>query len=53
MGFLFDRYSKVKEKTKGIREAVGGTIGDLGKITYDVSKDNPYAKKMRKDIRKG
>jgi hypothetical protein len=47
MGFLFDKYSKLKEKTKGMREAVD----DVGKIAYDVSKDNKFAKAQRKAMR--
>jgi hypothetical protein len=49
MGFLFDGYKKLKEKTKGAREFAG----DVSNIAYDVSKKNPYAKQMRKQIRKG
>jgi hypothetical protein len=52
MGFLFDGYKKIsekaKEKSKGMREAAQ----DISKIAYDVSKNNPHAKQMRKEMRK-
>lgn len=47
MGFLFDKYSKLKDKTKGIREG----IGDVRNIAYDMSKDNKFAKAQRKAMR--
>lgn len=48
MGQLLERYKSFKEKTKGIRDLVG----DMQKIAYDVSKNNPIAKEVRKQMKK-
>lgn len=52
MGFLFDKY---KEAKKGRVAKALGNIGegfnDVGRLAYDISKDNPTAKRIRKEVK--
>jgi hypothetical protein len=50
MGWLFEKYGKIKDRTKGIRNLE--VFKDVGKIAYDISKDNKFAKAQRKAMRR-